>query len=790
MNTRQLLLVARRELRGFFDQPTAYVLAVAFLGLGLYLAFRSLYAMSVASLRPFFDLMPWLLVVFVPAVAMKSLAEERRSHTLEWLVAQPLSEIEIVLGKFLGNWLFVMIALAGTLPMAIGVLAVSEADPGIMLAQYFGAALLIAQMVAIGVWASSMTRNQITAFILGAFVCFALVLIGTPIVQIGLPPTLAGWAGQLSVISHFENVARGVVDLRDLLYFGSTCGLFLLLAVAALSQERLSHRSDAFRRLRLGTGVIALAVLMLNLLGGNVRGRLDLTRDDLFTLSDGSREILGELDDVVNLTLFVSDDLPQEIQLILRDVRDLVADLRGASNGMLNTAEVNPDDGEDETDQASSMGVMPIEFNVLRDDELQVRRGYFGLAVTYADEQEVMPVVDRADDLEFRLVSAIANMTMTEKPTLAFMSGFEAKESFQYRAFRESLADRYNITTVDLAADTLGPPVVPDSVDVLVVAAPAQPVSPMAARAIDSYLDGGGAALLLMERHTINPQSPMSMPVTTGLEDLLATRGVEASDEMVFDLASSERVQVPQGFFSVIRPYPLWPIAFTGGEHAVVRDLGNASFGWAAPFTFDEDNAAVTSLWTTTEGGGTQPPGGMIDPTQQFAASEDELGMHTLAVAIDPSLADTEAQGAEDPEDAEAEDPAADEETPDPTDATGPMPGGRIIAVGDGDFLEDRFAQNNSQNVIFAANAVDWLAQDDALIGIRSKNRSPPALAFESDTGRNALKWGSLVGVPVLFILFGFVRVTQRATRAERRWNEGAEADAAGDEGEGSEGGQ
>ena len=795
MNIRQLLLVARRELRGFFDQPTAYVLAVAFLGLGLYLAFRSLYAMSVASLRPFFDLMPWLLVVFVPAVAMKSLAEERRSHTLEWLVAQPLSEIEIVLGKFLGNWLFVMIALAGTLPMAIGVLAASEADAGIMLAQYFGAALLIAQMVAIGLWASSMTRNQITAFILGAFVCFALVLIGTPIVQIGLPPAIAGWAGQLSVISHFENVARGVVDLRDLLYFGSTCGLFLLLAVAALSQERLSHRGDAFRRLRLGTGVIALAVLVLNLLGGHVRGRLDLTRDDLFTLSDGSREILGELDDVVNLTLFVSDDLPQEIQLILRDVRDLVADLRGASNGMLNTAEVNPDEGEDEADQASSMGIMPIEFNVLRDDELQVRRGYFGLAVTYADEQEIMPVVDRADDLEFRLVSAIANMTMTEKPTLAFMSGFEAKESFQYRGFRESLADRYNITTVNLAADTLGPPVVPDSVDVLVVAAPAQPVSPMAARAIDGYLGDGGAALLLMERHTINPQSPMSMPVTTGLEDLLATRGVEASDEMVFDLASSERVQVPQGFFSVIRPYPLWPIAFTGADHAIVRDLGNATFGWAAPFTFDEDNAAVAPLWTTTEGGGTQPAGAMIDPSQQFAASEDELGVHTLAVAIDPSLADEgdqegDAEAGDEDADAGDEDAPRDGEAPDAVDVTGPMPGGRIVAVGDGDFLEDRFAQANSQNVIFAANAVDWLAQDDALIGIRSKNRSPPALAFESDTGRNALKWGSLIGVPVLFILFGFVRVTGRATRAERRWNEGAQAGAEVAGGEGSEGGR
>ena len=153
---------------------------------------------------------------------------------------------------------------------------------------------------------------------------------------------MGGWAAQLSVISHFENVARGVVDLRDLLYFASTCGLFLLLAVAALGGERLSRAGDAFRRLRLGTGVIALAVLMLNLVGGHVRGRIDLTRDGLFTLSDGSRDILGSLDDMVNLTFFVSDDLPQEIQLIERDVRDLVADLENASNGMLVAEEVNP----------------------------------------------------------------------------------------------------------------------------------------------------------------------------------------------------------------------------------------------------------------------------------------------------------------------------------------------------------------------------------------------------------------------------------------------------------------
>ena len=755
---KQVFEITRRELRGFYDQPTAYVLAVAFLGLGLYLAFRSLFAMSYATLRPFFDILPWLLVVFVPAVTMKSLAEERRVRTLEWLLAQPLTEVDIVLGKFVGNWLFVMITLIGTLPMALGVLMASEADPGIMFAQYLGAALLSAQMVAIGIWSSSITRNQITAFILGASICMVLVLVGTPVVQIGLPPALGQWAAQLSVISHFENIARGVVDLRDLLYFASSCALFLLLAVAALGRERLSHEGDAYRRLRFGTGAIAIAVLVLNLLGEHVRGRVDLTRDNLFTLSSGSRDILGGLDDVVNLTLFTSDDLPPEIQLRVRDVQDLVADMAGASNGMLAASKLNPDDGEEEAQEAASLGIVQIEFNVLRDDELQVKRGYFGVAVTYADVQETIPVIDRTDDLEFRLVSAIARMTTPRRPALAFMTGFDARESFQYRAFRQSLDDRYSVTSIDLAADSVTP-FIPDSIDVLVVAAPTQPVSPEAADAIGGYLDRGGAALLLMERHMFNPQSPTAIPVTTGLEGLLAERGVTVSGEIVFDLASAERVSMRQGIFTVLREYPLWPVAFRGDDHPTNRDLGNATFGWAAPFTWEENDPTVTPLWVTTESGGTRPAGMMLDPSFPIGATEDEVGVQTLAVAVDPA--------ADEAGDADAEDEAGERSAR----------GGRIIAVGDADFLEDRFVQANSQNLVFAANAVDWLSQDEALIAIRSKDRTPPTLAFESDAARNALKWGSLAGVPAVFVLLGIARVTRRGARAERRWNELAETD-------------
>ena len=126
--------VARREVASFLDHPTAYILVVSFLGLGLFLTFRTIYAAGIATLRPFFDLLPWLFAIFIPAMTMRSLAEERRSGTLEWLLAHPLREVEVVLGKFIGNWIFVLAALAGTIPTAFGLLKISEADGGIMMA--------------------------------------------------------------------------------------------------------------------------------------------------------------------------------------------------------------------------------------------------------------------------------------------------------------------------------------------------------------------------------------------------------------------------------------------------------------------------------------------------------------------------------------------------------------------------------------------------------------------------------------------------------------------------------
>ncbi len=738
---KRIRTVAQREVASFFDHPTAYIMVVAFLGLGLFLTFRSIYAAGIATLRPFFDLLPWLFAIFIPAMTMRSLAEERRSGTLEWLLAHPLREAEVVLGKFIGNWFFVLAALAGTMPTAFGLLKVSEADGGIMVAQYIGASLLAAQGVAIGLWASSLTRNQITAFMLAASVSFTLVLIGTPVVLVGLPPLLAADVSNLSVLGHFQNVARGVVDLRDVIYFLSTAGLFLFLAVGVMSRERLSAGRSAYRRLRTGTAALIAVVVVLNLLGGNIRGRLDLTQQGLYTLSDGTREILGGLDDIVTLKLVISDELPAELQPTLRDIADLVADLEGAANGQLVVENLNPNDDEELAREARNLGIVQNEFNVLRDDEFEVRRGWLGLALLYADQREVIPFINRTDDLEFRLVSAISKMTMERRQGVAFLTGFGAQGPETFPSFAAALSERYDLRTIDLSIDTI-PSLSRDTLDIVVVAGPQQPIGAPAVEAIRSFIDAGGSALFLIDKHQVSPETPMMYPIFTGLESFLQEKGVGTDAGVLLDHSSNSNISMgQQGIFNVVRPYPLWPILLKGDPHPTTRDLSNLSAGWATVLTVTD--SSVQKLWVTTEMGAIQAPGGIIMPDALLEPNPDDFQTLTLAVALDPAA----------------------------TDDGGTSSGeGRMIVIGDVDYLQEQFVRSNPQNLLFTLNAVDWLAQDEALIGIRSKIRTPPVMAFTSEFQGMALKWGNLVGVPLLFVLLGVVRVTGRRRRIEARW--------------------
>jgi len=268
--------------------------------------------------------------------------------------------------------------------------------------------------------------------------------------------------------------------------------------------------------------------------------------------------------------------------------------------------------------------------------------------------------------------------------------------------------------------------------------------------AIESFIDAGGSALFLIDKHQVSPESPFMYPIFTGLESFLEARGVGTDAGVVLDHGSNAKINMGrQGIFNVVRPYPLWPIAVRGDVHPTTRDLNNLSVGWATVLTVTD--SAVQRLWVTTELGAIQGAGGIIMPDALLEPNRDDFQTVTLAVALDPAAAD------------DGESPSGGDDS-----ATG----GRMIVIGDVDFLQEQFLQANPQNLVFTLNAIDWLAQDEALIGIRSKLRTPPVMAFTSEFQRVALKWGNLVGVPLLFILLGVVRVTGRRRRAETRWKE------------------
>lgn len=218
-------IILKRELGAYFATPVAYIFIIIFLMLSGVFTFYlgRFYEQGQADLASFFNFIPWLYLVLVPAVAMRLWSEERRSGTIELLMTLPVTTGQVVIGKFLAAWLFVGLALLLTFPLWLTVNYLGEPDNGVIIAGYIGSWLMSGGFLAIGSCLSAATKNQIIAFILTLVVCFLMIVSGFPIVQ----DVFSAWAplwvvdgfATLSFLTHFEAISRGVIDLRDLIYF-------------------------------------------------------------------------------------------------------------------------------------------------------------------------------------------------------------------------------------------------------------------------------------------------------------------------------------------------------------------------------------------------------------------------------------------------------------------------------------------------------------------------------------------------------------------------------------------
>ena len=240
----QFMPLLKREFLAYFRSPVAYVFIVIFLiaSVGCTFFIGRLYDSNQASLVSFFMYLPWLYLVFVPAVGMRLWAEERRSGTIELLFTLPVTLAQAVLAKFMAGWVFLIVALALTFPLVITINYLGNPDNGVVFAGYLGSALMAGAYLSIACFTSALTKNQVISFILGVLICFVLVLVGwgvfTDFLADAMPAEAIDMIASVGFMTHFQAISRGLIDSRDVIYFLSMIGVGLSLNIALLSARK------------------------------------------------------------------------------------------------------------------------------------------------------------------------------------------------------------------------------------------------------------------------------------------------------------------------------------------------------------------------------------------------------------------------------------------------------------------------------------------------------------------------------------------------------------------------
>jgi ABC-2 type transport system permease protein len=238
------LTIFKREFASFFATPVAYIFILIFLvmsGVFTFL-FGGFYERGQADLLSFFDFHPWLYLFLVPAIAMRTWSEERKSGSIELIMTLPITTMQIMLGKFFAAWAILGLCLLMTFPLFVTVNYLGAPDNGVILAAYLGSWLMSGAFLAVGICMSATTRNQVVAFILAIVICFVFVLAGSPVVidlfQMWAPNIIVDAIAGLSFLTHFQNMAKGVIVLNDVLFYVLSIAVWLFAAYVVIEQKK------------------------------------------------------------------------------------------------------------------------------------------------------------------------------------------------------------------------------------------------------------------------------------------------------------------------------------------------------------------------------------------------------------------------------------------------------------------------------------------------------------------------------------------------------------------------
>jgi len=394
---KQTLAITRKELSNYFGSPMALIFLGTFLAATLFSFFwiDTFFARGIADVRPLFRWMPILLIFLVAALTMRQWSEEQQSGTMEVLLTLPVRPVQLVIGKFLAVLTLVAVSLGLTLFLPITVSLLGNLDWGPVFGGYIAALLMASAYAAIGLFISSRTGNQIVALILSVLVGGAFYLIGTNGFTAFTGETVGNLLRALATGSRFESIERGVIDLRDLVYYLSLAGIFLTLNVLSLDMKRwsISEQTARYRRVAwLVVALIGLNLLALNVWLAPVNAiRLDLTAGKAYTLSPTTRNLLDNLQGPLLIRAYFSEKTHPLLAPLVPQIEDMLQEYSVASHGKVTVEIVDPQkDPEKEAEANQTYGIRPTPFQISGRYEASVVNAYFDILIRYGDQNVVL----------------------------------------------------------------------------------------------------------------------------------------------------------------------------------------------------------------------------------------------------------------------------------------------------------------------------------------------------------------------------------------------------------------
>ncbi len=427
-NWRPMIVLARKETLTYFGSPLALIFVGVFLSLTLFLFFwvDTFFARNIADVRPMFRWMPIVMIFLVATLTMRQWSEEQRVGTLEILLTLPVPRLQLVLGKLIAVMALIVLALALTLVLVITVSILGDLDWGPVLGGYLAAVLMASAYTAIGLYVSSRTQNQIVALIITVLICGILYLVGTGDLNQFVGDRLSTVFQAVGIGSRFQSIERGVIDLRDLVYYLSLTTIFVLLNVTSLDMKRWGRglQTAKYRRNTIMTVALVagnLVILNLWLFPLSIL-RVDLTSQGQFSLSGATKDLVRNLQEPLVLRAYISDRTHPLLAPLTPNIKDLMREYEIASGGKIKAEVVDPRDEEELEREANQVyGIRPTPFRIAERYETSVINSYFDILIRYGDQfvtlnfNDLIEIEDqgrgqpnvRLRNLEFDLTSSI-----------------------------------------------------------------------------------------------------------------------------------------------------------------------------------------------------------------------------------------------------------------------------------------------------------------------------------------------------------------------------------------------